>query len=294
MGIGSMKGIESMSNKPMGGTQPAEVDPVIKNIQDEISEAQRQRQGLSSKEELPAAERAKKRQELQQKISDLNRELRQRQADSRKEQQRKALIEENRTDVSNARNADEKDTKTKNISAKDSAGKNADINDTKNKAFGHTDARNDNVQNTGASAENVSGKTSQDKDSQDKASQLQDIEIPQKEWKAVIESNSSREQARKQESVIARIEGGIAILKSEIKLDEARGMDAEKKKEELKKQTEKLQKAASAQFSSPDQPGQAAGKTTPAKPGETTNFAKEKEPAEQQPLFKDITVSFTT
>lgn len=293
MGIGSTKGIESMSNKPMGGTQPVEVDPVIKNIQDEISEAQRQRQGLSSKEELPAAERAKKRQELQQKISDLNRELRQRQADARKEQQRKALIDENRADVSNAKNADEKDNKTKNISAKDAAGKNTDINNTKTKAAGHTDARNDNVQNAGASAENVSGKTSPDKDSQDKASKLQDIEIPQKEWKAVIESNSSKKQMRKQESVIARIEGGIAILKSEIKLDEARGMDVEKKKEELKKQTEKLQKAASDQLSPQNQASQAAEKTAPAKPGEATNLSKEKNPTEQQQLFKDVAVSFT-
>lgn len=293
MGIGSMKGIESMSNKPMSGAQPVETDPVIKNIQDEISEAQRQRQGLSSKEDLPAAERAKKRQELQQKISDLNRELRQRQADARKEQQRKALIDENRTDVSNASNADEKDTKTKNLSAKDTAGKNTDINDTKIKGAGHTDSRNDNVQNTGASAENVNGKTSQDKDSQNKASKLQDIEIPQKELKAVMQSKSSKEQMRKQESVIARIEGGIAILKSEIKLDEARGMDVEKKKEELKKQTEKLQKAASDQLSPQTQSSQAAEKTAPTKPGEATNFSKEKDPAEQQPLFKDVAVSFT-
>lgn len=292
MGIGSTKGIENMSGRPMGGTQP--VDPVIKNIQDEISETQRQRQGLSSKEELSAAEKAKKRQELQQKISDLNRELRLRQAEARKEQQKDALADESRTDVSNAKNADEKAIKAKNITARNTAGKNTEANDTKTKTAGRTDVQDINGQSTGSSAGKVGDKASQDKDAQDKASQLQDIEIPQKEWKAVIESNSSREQARKQEAVIARIEGGIAILKSEIKLDEARGMDVEKKKEELKNKIDKLQKAASAQFPSPDQPIQAAKKTAPAKPGETTNFSKEKEPAEQQPLFKDITVSFTT
>lgn len=292
MGIGSMNGIESTSGRPMGGAQPT--DSVTKNIQKEISEVQRQRQQLSSNGDLPVAEKVKKRQELQQKISGLNRELRQRQAESRKEQQKEALVNKSRTGVSTAEDADEKDIKTKNTTAKNTAGKNTEESNAKTKDAGRTDVQNDNVHNAGASTKSVDDKASQKKNSQDHTSKLQDIEIPQKEWKAVVKSDSSREQMRKQENVIARIEGGIAILKSEIKLDEARGADVTKKQAELKKQEDKLQKTSAPQFPSPDQFNPAAEKTAPAKIGETTNLSKEKESAEQQPLFKDITVSLMT
>lgn len=292
MGIGSMNGIESTSGRPMVGTQPT--DSVTKNIQKEISEVQRQRQQLSSNEDLPVAEKVKKRQELQQKISGLNRELRQRQAESCKEQQKEALVNESRTGVSTVEDADEKDIKTKNTTAKNTAGKNTEENNKQTKDAGRTDIQNENVRNAGASTKSVDDKAARKENSQDHTSKLQDIEIPQKEWKAVVASDSSREQMRKQETVIARIEGGIAILKSEIKLDEARGADVTKKQEELKKQEDKLQKASAPQFPSPDQFNQAAEKTAPAKIGETTNLSKEKESAEQQPLFKDITVSLMT
>ena len=46
--------------------QPADV--VSKNIQNEISEVQRQKQGLSSKQEMSEGERSKKKQELQQEL----------------------------------------------------------------------------------------------------------------------------------------------------------------------------------------------------------------------------------
>lgn len=314
MGIGSMKGLESMSSRPMGGAQPA--DSVIKGIQEEISEARRQRQQLSSKEELPAAEKVKKRQELQQKISDLNRELRQRQADVRKEQQKEALAKEKRTSVSSTENADNKDTTTKDTALKAAAGQNpktnnikanalktndvktdnvkADntrTNNAKPKAAGLTSTQNDNVHNAGAYAEKTGGKALLDKD---KTSQLQDFDIPKKEWKALIESDTAREQRRKQEIVIARIEGGIAILKSEIKLDEARGADVDKKQDELKKQSAKLQQASAAQFSSPVQLKQTAEKPVSAKAGATSDLSRDNKPTEQQPLFKDIAVSLTT
>lgn len=57
MGIDGIKGIENMSGRPTGEAQPA--DSVIKGIQEEISEVQRQRQQLSSKEDLPDAEKVK-------------------------------------------------------------------------------------------------------------------------------------------------------------------------------------------------------------------------------------------
>lgn len=65
-------------------------DPVSKNIQNQIAKAQQKLRDLSSDEELSSEEKRKKRQEIQQEITNLNQQLRQHQMEQRKEQQRKA------------------------------------------------------------------------------------------------------------------------------------------------------------------------------------------------------------
>lgn len=291
MGIDGIKGIENMSGRPTGEAQPA--DSVIKGIQEEISEVQRQRQQLSSKEDLPDAEKVKKRQELQQKISDLNRELRQRQAEVRKEQQRETLAKANQNDISSARGTDKKNANPKDAALSTAAEESKKTDNTKAEAAGRTDTQNENVRDTGTLLEKADSKASSVKAEQDKTTQLQDFDIPKKTWKALVKSDSSREQARKQETVIARIEGGIAILKSEIKLDEARGANVEKKQEELKRQNEKLHQASAAQFTSPSQLNLTAEKTAPAKTGTTANPSEGNGQTAQSSLFKDIAVSLT-
>lgn len=297
MEIGRMRGIEGLSNRLTDKARPT--DSVSKNIRKEISEAQRQKQALSSKEDLPVAEKVKKRQELQQKISGLNRELKQRRAETRREQQKEALAAEIRGDVSGAGSESKKNIKAENDVPKAAAEKNTGITDAKT---GRSEVENDKAGITGSSIKNAEGKAApdkasrnaalQDKTEQNKELRLQDFDIPQKKRKAVIASDSSREQAKKQETVIARIEGGIAILKSEIKLDEARGADVTKKQAELDKQEAKLQKASTASLPSPAPFGsKTAERIFPAKPTETAGLSQEKEPTEQQPLFKDITVS---
>lgn len=336
MGIDSIKRMDNLSGRPMAKAQPA--DSVIKGIEDEISEIQRQRQKLSSKEELPISEKAKKRQELQQKISDLNRELRQRQVEIRKEQQKDALAKE----------ADAKATQTKDITAKAAAGQNpkahapgsggidtdaakadnartntlnaiesrknilkennAKTNATKTNivktdnatvdAVERTGAQNSSPHSTAASAATAGGKTYRDKAleeqaAQEKKAQLENIDIPEKKKKDIVRSDAAREQMQKQETVIARIEGGIAILKSEIRLDEARGGDTEKKQDELKRQTDKLQKAAAAQFPSPTPFRQPSEKTAPAKTGTPVNFSKVNEQTAQPPhIFAATSIHF--
>lgn len=70
---------------PIGSAQAN--DPVAKDLQRQISEAQKQMQELASNKEMSAEDKMKKRQELQQKVSDLNMQLRQHQIDKRKEKQ---------------------------------------------------------------------------------------------------------------------------------------------------------------------------------------------------------------
>mgnify|MGYP000848719279 CR=1 FL=1 len=64
-------------------------DSVSKNIQNQIANAQQKLQDLSSNEELSLEDKMKKRQEIQQEITNLNQQLRQHQIEQRKEQQSK-------------------------------------------------------------------------------------------------------------------------------------------------------------------------------------------------------------
>lgn len=64
-------------------------DTVSKNIQSQITNAKKQLQELSSNKEMSIEEKMKKRQEIQQQISDLNNQLRQHQIEQRKEKQEK-------------------------------------------------------------------------------------------------------------------------------------------------------------------------------------------------------------
>ena len=69
----------------MGMNQAA--DSYSRNIQNQIANAQKQLQELSSNKEMTLEEKMKKRQEIQQQISDLNMQLRQHQMEQRKEKQ---------------------------------------------------------------------------------------------------------------------------------------------------------------------------------------------------------------
>ena len=67
-----------------GGMQS---DSYTKNIQRQIADAQQKLQDLSSNEELSLEDKMKKRQEIQQEITNLNQQLRQHQMEQRREQQ---------------------------------------------------------------------------------------------------------------------------------------------------------------------------------------------------------------
>ena len=62
-------------------------DSYSRNIQNQIANARKQLQELSSNEDMTLEEKMKKRQEIQQQISDLNMQLRQHQMEQRREKQ---------------------------------------------------------------------------------------------------------------------------------------------------------------------------------------------------------------
>ena len=78
------------ANTPAGGMSIcAATDSVSKNIQNQIANAQKQLQELSANKDMSIEEKMKRRQEIQQQITDLNNQLRQHQTTQRKEQQAK-------------------------------------------------------------------------------------------------------------------------------------------------------------------------------------------------------------
>lgn len=62
-------------------------DPVIKNAQSQIEELRKQLQELAENKEMDPKTKSDKKQQIQQQISDLNTQIRQRQVELRKEQQ---------------------------------------------------------------------------------------------------------------------------------------------------------------------------------------------------------------
>lgn len=160
-------------------------DSYSKSIQNQIANAQKQLQELSSNENLSLEEKMKRRQEIQQQISDLNTQLRQHQVEQRKEKQQ----------------------------AKDSS-----MDDTHG-GTGNTKAGN-----------NSSG-------------------FSQAGMAAMISADSSIKQAKVQGSMATKMEGRSGVLKSEIKQDQARGGNTQKKEEELAEVEQKAQEATSSQIS---------------------------------------------
>ena len=82
-------GINGVNMQNSGINRQMGTDSVSKNIQNQIANAQKQLQELSSNKDMSMEEKMKKRQEIQQQIMDLNNQLRQRQIEMRRQQQAK-------------------------------------------------------------------------------------------------------------------------------------------------------------------------------------------------------------
>lgn len=246
---------QSRGSGQKAAAQPADV--VSKNIQDEISEVQRRKQGLSSKQEMSEGERSKKKQELQQELNSLNTRLRQRQAEvSRKQKQADRLEELSAPDTDMGTRRAEggepqgtvqgskagKNTEQKVSATKDTAEKAAGTEDMERSAE-RTMRSTDKTKSSAEETESSTGKITRDAED-DKDEKLKNQGIPQDKMQTIVAGDISREQTERREVVIARIEGGIAILKGEIRQDEMLGNDVQNKKTELKAREAKVKNAA--------------------------------------------------
>ena len=87
----SMNGTNAQAGIQAGRiNKPMEMDSFSKSINNQIANAQKQLQELSENKDMCMEEKMKRRQEIQQQITELNNQLRQHQIEQRKEQQEKA------------------------------------------------------------------------------------------------------------------------------------------------------------------------------------------------------------
>ena len=87
-----INGLNGVNTQTGGMNMMQTNDSVSKNIQNQIANAQKQLQEISSNKEMSIEEKLKKRQEIQQQISDLNNQLRQHQIEQRKSNRQRNLL----------------------------------------------------------------------------------------------------------------------------------------------------------------------------------------------------------
>lgn len=327
MKIGSISAIgNTTSVRSVSAVRKQEVktvDTESKSIENDISDVERQKQAFSSKQDLTVDEKMKRRQELQQELSGLKTKLRISEAEAGKESQKEALADEQsvakETETAgdskaaqavkeNAAEAKEKEKAAKEEAAK-AEKKEAQIQRMKENVSGGNPEKIDAQKKDADQAktgEAVAGKIGTDgfkiEKQAEKSGVAEDDEkaeteagkekIPgfsKREMQSMISEDEAAERAKKQGTIVARLENDIVIFKGEIKQDEDRGGDVTKKKEELKEKEERAQRAVNAQFSAIGQTNRRLQEAAQDKLEETRGenaMTIRRNTAEEQPLIR--------
>lgn len=274
MRIGSTTSMNNMS--AMQTVRADSIDPKNKKIQKEITDERQQMRALSSKEDLSVAEKADERKALQKKIASLNNELNQQKEEFRMAQKRELVLaklqEQRQEQAERAKDniqTDEAEKADASTQQEDRQGSVvANTNDgtvilKEDRALGAGQNEERNVNTIGKPADASSPKIAEEKPAvqelpeaeTDKTEPAEDEKDDQardekaqtglsnKEIHAIVSADTSVQQAGRQDTVIARINGGVAILKGEIQQNEIRGIDTEKKQAELEKMEQKEERA---------------------------------------------------
>lgn len=259
MGVSRVNGMESVDAGQMAMAQAA--DSVSKSIQNQITSVQRKMQEISAKEDISVEEKMKRRQELQKEISSLNTKLRQHEAEVRKEQQAKAAAANNMPKSSGATGNSPTGSRATDGTAGSGAAGGATGGTAGSGAAGGgttsgtagSGAMNGTAGSSAAGSGSTDGAhrgrtdgTTGGGTAEDKSV---DTGMSQNGMRAMVSADSSMEHARRQGTVVSRIEGGIGILKAEIKQDAGRDIEVERKQQELARMEERARRASEAQFS---------------------------------------------
>ena len=327
MKIGSISAIGNITSvRSVSAVQKQQetksVDTESKSIENDISDVERQKQA-SSKEDLTVDEKMKRRQELQQELSSLKTKLRISEAEASKENKKEALTDEQSAakgteaaeDSRAAQAVKEKaaEAKEKEEAAKEEAAKaekkeaqtqrmkenasegNLEKIDTQKKDADQAKAGEAVAGKIGSDGFKVEAQDEKSGVAEDdkKAGAEDDKEkmpgFSKREMQSMISEDEAAKRAEQQGVIVARLENDIVILKGEIKQDEDRGGDVTQKKEELKEQEERAQRAVNAQFSAIGQTNRKLQETVQEKLEETRGenaMTIRRNAAAEQPLIR--------
>lgn len=264
MGIGS---ITSTNRLSVIQTMPTDVkDQKSKSIQNKISDVEKQIRKLSSEEDLSVNEKEHEKKKLQKEESDLNTKLKQHQEELLRTQKREIMLAEMLDEQEPAKEDDTED-KIQFIETSSDT-----VNPQNLPADGQQTAQpgtiiTQNSDGTVILKEVMTPDRNLDSDTESRPvdaikeeaiveeetksteeEETRDENRPGEDMQTMVSSDSSLQQASRQETVIAKIKDGIAILKGEIKQDENRGVDTERKQAELEKMKQQQQRATAFQF----------------------------------------------
>lgn len=264
MGIGSITSTNRMS---VTQTMPTDVkDQKSKSIQNKISDVEQQIRKLSSEEDLSVNEKEHEKKKLKKEESDLNTKLKQHQEELLRTQKREIMLAEMLEEQEPAKEDDTED-KTQSIETSsdtvDPKNLPADVQQTAQPGTVITQNSDGTVilKEVMAPDRNLDSDTesrpvdavkeeaiAEEETKNTEEEETRDTNRPGEDMQAMVSSDSSLQQASRQGTVIAKIKDGIAILKGEIKQDENRGIDTERKQAELEKMKQQQQRATAFQF----------------------------------------------
>lgn len=264
MGISSITPANSMS--PMQFSATDLKDQKSKSIQKEITDVQQQIQKLSSEDELSVSEKENRKKELKREKSSLDTELKQHQDEllrSHKREIKLAGLQEERKPEKEEKAADKTAAEA---STDKEAEKKLPADEQQTAQPGTIIAQNSDGTVILKGISNQDGST--DTDTENKpADEAKEVAMSEKEaetagddlpadarpssqeMQAMVSADASRQLADSLGTIVAKTNDGIAILKGEIKQDEYRGVDTERKQAELEQMQERQQRETAFQFS---------------------------------------------
>lgn len=238
MGVGSITSMNSMSNMQMARASSNDVKS--KKIQNEITDLQQKIQKISSNEALSIDEKVNERKKQQQAISSLNTELKRHQEEILWSQKRELMMAELQEDKETAE-------KQGTVIFKNDDGT----------VILKEDTNQDEKRDVDADKKQTDETQKEDNAEKEPKTIAEDVKdantaMPEKNVHAIISGGASAEQVSQQRAVIAKIRGGIAVLKGEINQDERHGINTDKKQAELEKLEKQEERAKTLRSSTLD------------------------------------------
>ncbi len=283
MGIGGIGGISSANSMSSMQISSSDLkDQKSKNLQNDITDVQRQIQKLSSDEELTVTEKAEEKKKLQQEKSDLSTKLKLHQDELQKSQKREIKLAELQED----RKPEKEEESENNVKAADTASSSDTANEKKlpaddrhamqpgtvitqnsdgtvilKEVLNQSAAGNPAMQNQQSAASKETPAAEKEKKAVDndasveKEKQSAENEpesktgLTEKEVRAMASADSSMQRADRQGALVTKTTDEIAVLRGEIKQDSLREEDTEGKRAELRDMQKQRTREMAFQFS---------------------------------------------